>query len=388
VTSAPIVAGYLSNLPAYRTGVSPLLRGVEIGLAHGFFLVRRTRPGPAAAPRCVFTCSAAARLPTHPAWRRRSAGPQRSPAASARPRRRSWVACQAAALGGALCRPARSAPACTHLAPARKRAPADSRVRGSRARSSSWARCAMWRRPRRRLAAWRARAWSLSWRSRSPRTAPRSSSRTRRRWASRRCRAARSRATRCRCRPCAPRICTRLPAGRHARCCSAVRHPCSCCAARALWVSGAGCALGCCPEAAVFACVHAAAAAGQSGRGKAAPTIVVHIPWKRVGLQKHDNAYEPAALDLRPCWPAWRDTMLKRRAARAVLGRLPAVCGRVDRRRPGRRRLVLHSDADAAVLLLSALCHSSSGAGGGARAGAALMQTRPHCFWSRALALS
>lgn len=40
MTSAPIVAGYLSNLPAYRTGVSPLLRGVEIGLAHGFFLVR------------------------------------------------------------------------------------------------------------------------------------------------------------------------------------------------------------------------------------------------------------------------------------------------------------------------------------------------------------
>merc|ERR1712196_39594 len=41
VTSAPLVANYLSNLPAYRTGVSPLLRGVEIGLAHGFFL-----PGP------------------------------------------------------------------------------------------------------------------------------------------------------------------------------------------------------------------------------------------------------------------------------------------------------------------------------------------------------
>merc|ERR1712182_87826 len=41
VTSAPIVANYLSNLPAYRTGVAPLLRGVEIGLAHGFFL-----PGP------------------------------------------------------------------------------------------------------------------------------------------------------------------------------------------------------------------------------------------------------------------------------------------------------------------------------------------------------
>merc|ERR1712118_497189 len=41
VTSAPLVANYLSNFPAYRTGVSPLLRGVEIGLAHGFFL-----PGP------------------------------------------------------------------------------------------------------------------------------------------------------------------------------------------------------------------------------------------------------------------------------------------------------------------------------------------------------
>mmetsp|Transcript_18440 Transcript_18440/g.39631 ORF Transcript_18440/g.39631 Transcript_18440/m.39631 type:complete len:196 (+) Transcript_18440:78-665(+) len=38
VTSAPIVANYLSNLPAYRTGVAPLLRGVEIGLAHGFLL--------------------------------------------------------------------------------------------------------------------------------------------------------------------------------------------------------------------------------------------------------------------------------------------------------------------------------------------------------------
>jgi hypothetical protein len=41
VTSSPLVVSYLSNLPAYRTGVSPLLRGVEIGLAHGFFL-----PGP------------------------------------------------------------------------------------------------------------------------------------------------------------------------------------------------------------------------------------------------------------------------------------------------------------------------------------------------------
>merc|ERR1719498_405970 len=41
VTSAPIVSNYLSNLPIYRVGISPFLRGWEIGLAHGFFL-----PGP------------------------------------------------------------------------------------------------------------------------------------------------------------------------------------------------------------------------------------------------------------------------------------------------------------------------------------------------------
>ena len=39
VTSSPLVANFLSQLPAYRTGVSPLLRGVEIGLTHGFLLV-------------------------------------------------------------------------------------------------------------------------------------------------------------------------------------------------------------------------------------------------------------------------------------------------------------------------------------------------------------
>merc|ERR1719498_1145427 len=41
ITSAPIVSNYLSNLPIYRVGISPLLRGWEIGLPHGFFL-----PGP------------------------------------------------------------------------------------------------------------------------------------------------------------------------------------------------------------------------------------------------------------------------------------------------------------------------------------------------------
>ncbi|GAB4835387.1 hypothetical protein Ancab_000297 [Ancistrocladus abbreviatus] len=39
ITSSPLIAWYLSNLPAYRTAVSPLLRGVEVGLAHGFLLV-------------------------------------------------------------------------------------------------------------------------------------------------------------------------------------------------------------------------------------------------------------------------------------------------------------------------------------------------------------
>ncbi|KAL3621878.1 hypothetical protein CASFOL_034074 [Castilleja foliolosa] len=39
VTSSPLIAWYLSNLPAYRTAVNPLLRGVEVGLAHGYLLV-------------------------------------------------------------------------------------------------------------------------------------------------------------------------------------------------------------------------------------------------------------------------------------------------------------------------------------------------------------
>ena len=43
VTSAPIVANFLSSLPAYRTGVSPLLRGVEIGLVHGLIVTGSRR---------------------------------------------------------------------------------------------------------------------------------------------------------------------------------------------------------------------------------------------------------------------------------------------------------------------------------------------------------
>ena len=39
VTSSPLVAWYLFNLPAHRTAISPLLRGIEVGLAHGYLLV-------------------------------------------------------------------------------------------------------------------------------------------------------------------------------------------------------------------------------------------------------------------------------------------------------------------------------------------------------------
>jgi photosystem I subunit 11 len=39
ISDSPLVRAYISNLPAYRPGLSPLLRGLEIGMAHGYFLV-------------------------------------------------------------------------------------------------------------------------------------------------------------------------------------------------------------------------------------------------------------------------------------------------------------------------------------------------------------
>lgn len=39
VNTSSLTKGLLSNLPAYRRGLSPLLRGLEIGMAHGYFLV-------------------------------------------------------------------------------------------------------------------------------------------------------------------------------------------------------------------------------------------------------------------------------------------------------------------------------------------------------------
>ena len=39
ITSSAITRTILGNLPAYRAGLTPLLRGLEIGLAHGYFLI-------------------------------------------------------------------------------------------------------------------------------------------------------------------------------------------------------------------------------------------------------------------------------------------------------------------------------------------------------------
>nr|YP_010902455.1 photosystem I reaction center subunit XI [Hypnea nidifica]WCH54310.1 photosystem I reaction center subunit XI [Hypnea nidifica] len=39
VSTSSLTKSLLSNLPAYRRGLSPLLRGLEIGMAHGYFLI-------------------------------------------------------------------------------------------------------------------------------------------------------------------------------------------------------------------------------------------------------------------------------------------------------------------------------------------------------------
>ena len=39
ITSSAVTRAILQNLPAYRFGLTPLLRGLEIGLAHGYFLI-------------------------------------------------------------------------------------------------------------------------------------------------------------------------------------------------------------------------------------------------------------------------------------------------------------------------------------------------------------
>lgn len=39
VTTSIATRLYLGNLPIYRKGLSPLMRGLEIGMAHGYFLL-------------------------------------------------------------------------------------------------------------------------------------------------------------------------------------------------------------------------------------------------------------------------------------------------------------------------------------------------------------
>nr|YP_009731952.1 photosystem I reaction center subunit XI [Gracilaria edulis]QHS70558.1 photosystem I reaction center subunit XI [Gracilaria edulis]UAD85570.1 photosystem I reaction center subunit XI [Gracilaria edulis] len=39
VSTSTFTKGFITNLPVYRRGLSPLLRGLEIGMAHGYFLV-------------------------------------------------------------------------------------------------------------------------------------------------------------------------------------------------------------------------------------------------------------------------------------------------------------------------------------------------------------
>ena len=39
ISTSGFTKAFISNLPIYRRGLSPLLRGLEIGMAHGYFLV-------------------------------------------------------------------------------------------------------------------------------------------------------------------------------------------------------------------------------------------------------------------------------------------------------------------------------------------------------------
>lgn len=39
ITTSNLTKAYLGLLPAYKTGLSPLLRGINVGFAHGYFLL-------------------------------------------------------------------------------------------------------------------------------------------------------------------------------------------------------------------------------------------------------------------------------------------------------------------------------------------------------------
>jgi photosystem I subunit 11 len=39
ISNSAFTRAFIGNLPAYRKGLSPLLRGLEIGMAHGYFVI-------------------------------------------------------------------------------------------------------------------------------------------------------------------------------------------------------------------------------------------------------------------------------------------------------------------------------------------------------------
>ena len=39
INDSDLVKAFIGNLPAYREGLSPFMRGLEIGMAHGYFLI-------------------------------------------------------------------------------------------------------------------------------------------------------------------------------------------------------------------------------------------------------------------------------------------------------------------------------------------------------------
>jgi len=38
INSSPLVKWFINNLPAYRPGLTPFRRGLEVGMAHGYFI--------------------------------------------------------------------------------------------------------------------------------------------------------------------------------------------------------------------------------------------------------------------------------------------------------------------------------------------------------------
>ena len=39
INSSPFVKAYINNLPAFRRGLTPMRRGLEVGMAHGYWLI-------------------------------------------------------------------------------------------------------------------------------------------------------------------------------------------------------------------------------------------------------------------------------------------------------------------------------------------------------------